>query len=223
MLGNFGARHIDVLSEFHEGLRGYVESGKRLEEYLAPFGQFPLLRTPRYVIQLIEDHYRYGTLYLRDFIPTPCVRGPEMRYSRVKEAEQCVTDALALVYGIKVAPPKREGITFVLGGAHETEDETAVKRELRWVFMAGAIRKEIGQIKDKCRALVSDKAAFPALNAYFNVNVFDRRFRPVVVALELEALPGERAVDRVEHFLHTLYRKADETLVAVSIKAPEKQ
>lgn len=209
-----GPKMVDMLEELRESLRGYIESDKRLEEYLSAVGQSFVLRNPWTVARRIKEDYRGGRLCVRDFIQTACVRGPEVRHFRVAEAEQCIALALEEVYGIKAHPVERatafDHATFrLIGTPTETDEEKEFKRELRFVFMAGAVRKEIFALKGHIAHVAFNQGTYPALKEYVSATNFERRVRPLVVALELEALPARPVVERVERFLNALYRRAD--------------
>lgn len=227
MFAAFGIRHIDVLKELHDSLHSYVRSGQRLVDHLSSHDQ-TLLGRPQSVIRLINEHYRGGVLQLHDIIPTPCLRGPEVHYVRVKEAGQCIAEALRGGYGIQKKATKKKnkaatGSLVALNPFDETEAEKMVKRELRWVFSAAALKKELKQLQDNFKYVAANKSTFPSLNAYAAFSSFDRRIRPFMLALELEVLPPERVVGRVEHFLRTLYRKADKMLAVEDAKRNKKE
>ncbi|MEK7118526.1 MAG: hypothetical protein AAB869_02840 [Patescibacteria group bacterium] len=223
MFEAYGHRTVDVLQEVRDSLCAYVESDRRLVEYLAANSQIFAL-TPRRVILLISKNYHGGVLRLYDSVPSSCSHGPEERYFRVKEAEQCITGALREVYGIKKKTARKKGklgaacFPASIRLAGETEEERAVKQELRWVFSACSIKKELEQLKDNLRYVAANKGAFPAINEYATFVSFDRRIRPFIAGLELEVLPHERSIGRVEHFLRTLYREADKALARVIAK-----
>ncbi|MDO8521495.1 MAG: hypothetical protein Q7S52_05265 [bacterium] len=227
MFGESSPRRVDVLKELHECLHAYVVSGQRLVEYLAVNNQMSS-PAPRNVLQRINESYHGGVLYLRNFIPAQHVCGPEEEYTRVSEAEQCITRALREVYGIKKKTARKKSRVesawpVAANTVKETEEEKAVKRELRWVLFAPSMRKELDQLKDNFKYVAANKSIFPSLNEYATFASFDRRIRPFMVSLELEVLPTERAIGRVEHFLHTLYRNTDKALVADEAKKNKKK
>jgi len=209
----------DVLELLHLSLHSYVKLGQPLTVSGGLFSS--------YVFALIARHYNAGKLQLTDFVPWGCVRGPGLHYCRVKESEQCIAEALGDVYGIKreVAEKNTHPDTNLLSIPaliKETEEEKAVKHELRWVLAAGEITKELERLKEEFRRVVLDKKAFPALNEYASLTEFDRRVRPVILALERTAMPSGRAIERVGEFLKTLYRKVDEKM-AVKGEMSEKK
>lgn len=211
-----------------DSLRAYVESGEQLLQYLADNNQL-FAPTPRHAILLISKSYHGGILHLYDFVPGPCVLGPEDHFLHVKEAEQCITAALREVYGIKKKIARKKGNLDSAGfftavhSASETEVEKAVKRELLQVLLAPLIKNEIEQLKDNIKYIATNKSTFPALNEYATFASFDRRIRPYIAGLELEALPHERSVERVECFLQVLYQKAERALATADAKKSEKK
>lgn len=217
MLEAYGPRTTDVLTEVRDSLRAYVESGERLVEYLADNSQ-SFAFTPHNVILLISKSYHGGVLHLYDFVPSPCVLGPEDRFLRVKEAESCITLALREVYGIKKKTVSKKSkldtaSPVSLDQFKETEAESTVKQELRWTCSASSIKKELEQLENNFKFVARNKNSFPTLNEYATFASFHRRIRPFIAGLELEVLPHERVVERVEHFLKTLYKKVDHMLV----------
>ena len=218
MIGMFGPRHFDVLAGLRDCLCVYKESRLNIVEFLSECAPANVL-TPAYALKMIVESYVGGALHLPGSIPSPVAGTPSKYYVRAKEAERCIRVALHDVYGVKRKrgdakndcwPHASSGVAPLT--SMETEGERVVKEELRRILAAPHIRKELIALKDAIKFIASNNGSYPWLNVYANLKEFDRRTRPVIMALEREALPAECAVARVDRFLHELYRNVERTI-----------